>query len=153
MAAPVISWYKADNTTQVTSWDIGTVDAGTVSNDTTFLIWNNRAGTGAVSDMTACAVTTKDSSGGNNGEIITNKWIEIKVDSMNESTFTPIGGTTTKTVQAAGAAAGTISGAVNDGTTANAAVNFAKITVHANVPAIATAGNVSFLTRIAYQYV
>lgn len=153
MAAPVISWYKADNTAQVTSWDIGTVDAGSVSNDSIFLIWNNRGGASLVSDMTNCAITTKDNAGGNNGEIITNKWIEVKVDSMGESSFSPIGGTTTKTVQAAGAAAGVISGAINDGSVANAALNFAKVTLHANVPSIATAGNVSFLTRIAYQYV
>lgn len=153
MAAPVISWYNAGNTAQITSWDIGTVDAGSVSNDTTFLIWNNRGGSEAVSDMLNCAITTKDNAGGNNGEIITNKWIEVKVDSMKEASYTPIGGTTTKAVQADGAAAGVISGAVNDGNVANAILNFTKVTLHANVPATATAGNVSFLTRIAYQYI
>jgi hypothetical protein len=153
VAAPVISWYNVSNTDQVTSWDIGTVDAGSVSNDTTFLIWNNRGGTTPVSDMTNCAITTKDNAGGNNGEIITNKWIEVKVDSMNENSYTPIGGTATKTVQAQGVASGVISGEANDGSIGNALSNFTKVTLHANVPATATAGNVIFLTRISYQYI
>jgi len=150
MAAPIISWYDETNSNQVTSWNIDRVDAGNVSEDTTFLIWNNKGGTEAVADMTECGITTKDSSGGNTGDIITKKWIEVKVDSLNESTFTPIGGTTIKTIGAAGTE-GVISGGVNDGTT-SATQNFAKLTLHANVPSSALSGNVSFLTRVVYKY-
>lgn len=156
MAAPNVFWYDSTNATQKTSWDIGTVDAGSTSPDTQFLIWNNRGGASALSDMTNCVITTKDSAGGNTGELVTNLWIEVRVDTLNETTFTKIGGTTTKVITAGGSmASGVISGAINDGNivTVATAKNFCKVTLHAFPPATATAGNFSFLTRIAYQYV
>ena len=55
MAAPIVSWYDAENTAQQTTWDTGVVDAGSVGPDTQFLIWNNRGGGTAVSDMESCA--------------------------------------------------------------------------------------------------
>ncbi|PYY28387.1 putative phage protein [Paenibacillus illinoisensis] len=136
----------------MTTWDVGTWDAGSVSTDTTLLIWNNRGGTTAVSDMINCTITTKDSAGGDTGELVVGRWIEVKVDSMNETTFTPVGGGTTKTIQGGGSAgAGTIKGTVNNGADTNV-TNYAKVTLHANVPTTATAGNVDFLTRVAYQF-
>ncbi|SEF95124.1 hypothetical protein [Paenibacillus sp. UNC499MF] len=147
----VVQWYNATNTSQENSWDIGPVDAGTASTEKTFYIWNNRGGTAAVSDMGGCTITTKDSAGGNTGELVLNKWIEMKCDSMNETTFSPIGGAAIRVIQAGGGAgAGIIKGTANDGTVANSVPNFAKITVRANVPANATAGNYAFLTRINY---
>jgi hypothetical protein len=151
--APIPSWFNTTNDTPVTQWPVGTVDAGSVSPDTTFLVWNNRGGASVVSDMTACTITTKDNLGGDTGEIITNKWIEVRVDSMSEASFTAIGGTTSRPVKAAAQAAGVVKGSVNDGTIANASANFAQVTLHANVPALATAGNITFLTRVSYQYI
>lgn len=154
MAAPLISWMNSSNTTQITSWAIGTIDAGSTSPDTTFLIWNNRAGATLVSDMTSCTITTKDSAGGDTGELVVNKWIQVRVDTMSESTFTAIGGISAKSIKAGGTAgAGTINGAINDGTIANAPNNFAQVTLHAVPLATATAGNVDFLLRVAYTYV
>ena len=43
MTAPVVSWYNADNTEPVSSWEIGLLTRKT-SEPTTFLIWNNRGG-------------------------------------------------------------------------------------------------------------
>lgn len=152
MAAPIVSWYTSDNNTQVTQWDIGTVDAGSLSAEFIVLIWNNRGGSSAVSDMTNCTITTKDNSGGNNGELVTNTWIETKPD--GEASFTAIGGTVTKDIKAvnASAAAKTIKGDINTALVTNT-VNFAKLTLRANVPPTATAGLVNFLTRVSYQYV
>ncbi|MDH6674233.1 hypothetical protein M2277_004925 [Paenibacillus sp. LBL] len=154
MATPTVTWWNGDNTAAVTDWAIGTVDAGTVSQATTFTIWNNRAGTTAVADMDNCTITTKDASGGNTGELVINKWIEVKVETMGETTFSAIGGSVTKAIKAGGTTvpAGTISGKINDGTIAGGVDNFAKVTLQANVPATATAGNVDFLTRVAYTY-
>lgn len=152
MASPLVQWYDITNTTQKTEWQIGVVDAGSVSIDTTFLIWNNRGIGTDVSDMTNCTITTKDILGSNTGEVVMNKWIEARVDSMNETSFTPIGGTTTKIIQAGGTAgAGIIKGTANDGSL-GAVSNFAKVSLHANVPAVATAGSFTFLTRVAYQF-
>lgn len=154
MPKPVIYWYDATNTTQLTRWDIGTVDAGSTSKETTFLIWNNRGGTTALSDIHDCTITTKDAAGGNLGELITNTWIEVRVDSMNEFNFAKVGGDTTKPVTAENAQPNFIMGLANDGNMATTATKqcFAKVTLRANIPATATAGNVSFLTRLAYQY-
>ncbi|WP_028588868.1 hypothetical protein [Paenibacillus massiliensis] len=152
MAIPIVEFYNATNTGQVNTWDVQTVEAGSVSPDTTFLIWNNRNRQTAVSDMINCTITTKDQNGGDTGELVTGRWIEAKVDSMNETTFTPIGGSSSKTIQAGGSVgAGVISGAVNNGAL-SATNNFAKVTLHANVPTTANAGDIEFLTRVAYQF-
>ncbi|MWV43085.1 hypothetical protein GRF59_05530 [Paenibacillus sp. HJL G12] len=152
MASPLVQWFDVTNTAQKTEWQIGVVDAGSPSPASTFLIWNNRGVNSDVSDMTNCTITTKDVLGSNTGEVVINKWIEARVDSMNETQFTAIGGTTTKVVQAGGAAgAGKIKGTANDGSL-GAVANYAKVTLQAMVPATATAGSFTFLTRIAYQF-
>jgi hypothetical protein len=152
MATPLVQWYDVSNTNQYTEWPIGVVDAGSPSKETTFLIWNNKGLGTDLSDMTNCTITTKDVLGSNTGEVVMNKWIEARVDSLSETTFTPVGGTITKIVQAGGAAgAGRIKGTANDGSL-GALVNYAKVTMRANIPSTATAGNFTFLTRIAYQF-
>jgi hypothetical protein len=163
MAAPAVSWYKTDNVTQLTKWEIGTIDAGSTSPSLGVMIWNNRGGTADLSTMTNCTITTKDSGGGDTGELVVNVWIEARVDSMAETKFTKIGGTVTKALQAGGNTTnvtGTYSpnskeilGAQNDSSQNNSKGNFALVTLQASVPATATAGNVNFLTRVAYQYV
>lgn len=154
MASPLVSWQSADNLSQITSWAIGTVDAGSTSPDMTFLIWNNRGGATLVSDMTSCTITTKDNAGGDTGELVVDKWIQVRVDTMSEVTFTAIGGVSAKSIKAGGtAAASTIEGAINDGTMVGAPNNFAQVTLHAVPLATATAGNVDFLLRVAYTYV
>lgn len=158
MSAPQIIWYEPTNTTQETSWGLGVVDAGTSDENATtktFLIWNNRGGVTALSDMTNCTITTKDSAGGNTGELITNKWIQTKILSMAETVGTPIGGTTTKAIRAGGtvSTAGLIKGQINNGLlTGTGADCFAKVSVWAVIPNTATAGNVDFLLRVAYQF-
>jgi hypothetical protein len=154
MAAPLVQWYDSTNTTQLSDWQIGTWDAGSVSTDKTFLVWNNRGGTSVVADMTNCTITTKDSLGGNTGEIVLNKWIEAKIDSLSETLYTPVGGNVTKLIQAGNLTAGDaghIKGSINSGALTDVTC-YSKFTLHANVPATATAGNFTFLTRVAYQY-
>jgi hypothetical protein len=163
MPAPQVSWRKQDNSAAVPSWNIGTIDAGTTSSDFGVLIWNNFAGATDLSTMTNCTITTKDASGGNTGELVTNKWIEVMVVSAGETGRTPIGGNSTHPIQAGGNTTnadgtfspnvGEILGVKNDGTKTNAKGNYAEVILRANVPGNATAGNVAFLTRVAYQYV
>lgn len=95
MAAPIVSWYSRDNSKLLTNWNIGTVDAGTISNEFGFLIWNNRTGESMVSTMTDCVVTVRDTSGGLDGnELVKGRWVEVKVDSLSEASFTAIGSQT-----------------------------------------------------------
>jgi len=152
MPAPIVSWWDSTNTTQMTSWDVGVVDAGSVSPDTQFLVWNNRGGTTAVSDMTNCVITTKDTQGGNTGDVVVEKWVEVRVDKLGETTFTAIGGTTTHPI-GNGVTPQVISGAANDGTVANSNANFSTLTLHWRPPSTATAGQRNWLTRVSYQYV
>ena len=156
MAAPIVSWYDGENDSQETSWDLGVVDAGSTSAEKTFLIWNNRNGSEAVSDMTNCFVTTKDSAGGNTGELVEDTWIQVQVDSMDESSFTSIGGETTKEIEAGGAATTgnqTIAGDANNGSATEDDDNFCEATFRADVDPLASAGTVDFLLRVSYQYV
>lgn len=103
MPAPAVSWLKTDNVTTLSKWEIGTIDAGSSSPALGVLIWNNRGNVNNdFSTMTNCTITTKDSSGGDNGELVLNTWIQVRVDSMGESSFTSIGGTATKVIQAGG---------------------------------------------------
>ncbi|WP_120464725.1 hypothetical protein [Paenibacillus aceti] len=163
MPTPQVSWYKTDNVTPLPKWDIGTIDAGSTSPPLGVMIWNNRGGTADLSTMTNCTITTKDSAGGDTGELVIDKWIEVRVDSMAETGFTKVGGIVTKAIQAGGNTTnsqGTFSpnakeilGVANDGSVANSKGNLAQVTLQATVPATATAGNVNFLTRVAYQYV
>lgn len=171
MPAPIVMWRKGDNSAQVSSWPIGTVDAGTVSSDFSVLIWNNYAGASDVSDMQDVTITTKDQSGGNSGELVTNKWIEARVDGT-DTVFTPIGGAATKTIKAPGSTTngdGTLTpgqaphnsstgsvdilGVKNDGGKTTAQGNFVPVTLHANVPADAGAGTTNFVVRVSYKYV
>jgi hypothetical protein len=172
MAAPIVSWRVQNNSAVLNNWNIGTVDAGFTSDNISFLVWNNHNGSEDVSDMQNCVITTKDSSGGNTGEVVLNTWIEVRVDSLSEGSFTPIGGETTKTIRTNGsttnvngtftpnvaphAGSGTsydILGVLNDGTKLNSAGNFVEITARANVPSNAGAGSTNFRVRVAYQYV
>jgi hypothetical protein len=154
MAQPQLSWWNLNNDTQRTSWNIGTVDAGSASSQDVFLIWNNRGGSTDLSDCLECTITTKDIAGGNTGELVTEKWIQVRVDTMGEVNFTAIGGDVTKAVKAGGnAPAGVIKGTANDGTKANSVENFAQVTLYAQPSATATAGNVDFLLRLSYTYV
>ncbi|MCY8119629.1 hypothetical protein MOC55_13875 [Bacillus spizizenii] len=163
MAAPQVNWRKQDNSGAVSSWNIGTIDAGTPSSDFGVLIWNNFGGTTDLSTMTNCTITTKDSAGGNTGELVTNQWVQVTVVSAGETGRTNIGGLTTHPIQASGNTtnedgtfspnANEILGVKNNGNKESAKGNFAEVILRADVPGNATAGNVAFLTRVAYQYV
>lgn len=152
MAAPIVSWYDAENTAQQTTWDTGVVDAGSVGPDTQFLIWNNRGGGTSVSDMESCVITTKDTQGGNTGDVVVERWVEVRVDELGEMSFTAIGGTVSHPF-GNGITPQVISGAANDGTLANADANYCLLTLHWAPLATATAGTRNWLTRAAYQYV
>lgn len=183
MAAPVITWYNTANIAAVSSWAIGIVDAGTESDELEVLIWNNRGGVTPVSDMQNVVITTKDSTGANAGDLVLDTWVQVKVNSLGESTFTAVGGTVTKAastiLQTENTDVGSpwtpnvaphdtispstvdILGVINDGAlwTANtpgnihAGGNYIHITLKASVPSDASAGTISFKTRCAYQYI
>lgn len=116
---PIVSWYPTDkagvpSSEQVTEWDIGVVDAGSISPVTEFYIWNNKGGTVDVADMISCWITTKGTDGGDGSGIgteqdnivVRDKWVQACIKSFGdnplvEDNWTPIGGATTKSIGAA----------------------------------------------------
>ncbi len=150
MTAPIVSWYEADNETVLTKWEIGTVDAGTTSPEKTILIWNNRGGVEDVSDMQECKITTTDNQG-DVLDLVKQKWVECRVDSVEGDDFTPIGGEDAKEIRAKDQEEGIIKG------TANAALledegNYAKVTLRAKPPLNSPAGQRNFKVRVSYYY-
>ncbi|WP_341302235.1 hypothetical protein MHB44_07675 [Lysinibacillus sp. FSL H8-0500] len=98
--APMVSWYEGTNekSKEVKSTvNFGTVDADSSSSTKVFYIWNNRGGTNDCSKMEEVVFTTRDRNGGmgdtvgNIVEAVRDNWFHVRVDSLNESDFTPIG--------------------------------------------------------------
>lgn len=150
MTAPIVSWYEANNEDIIKKWVVGTVDAGQTSAEKVVLIWNNRGGTENVSDMQECKITTTDNQG-DVLDLVTEKWIECRVDSIAGDDFTPIGGEDKKEIRAKDQEAGIIKG------TANSALledtdNYAKTTLRAKPILNAPAGKRNFKVRVSYYY-
>jgi hypothetical protein len=158
MATPIISWYSQDNTFDVAAnggWNIGQLNAGETSPQFGLLVWNNRGGTTAVSDMNDCVITTVDTQGGSNSPVVSGKWVGVKVVSASEVNFSPIGGNGQndgRPIKASGLAAGTISGAANDGTKANSTANFAELILQASPPLNSPAGTFDFNVRVSFTF-
>lgn len=98
--APIVSWYEGTNTTSsVVNYTVnyGTVDADSQSAIKTFYIWNNREGTEDCSKMEEVTFTTRDRNGGDGGsngnivEAVRDNWFHVRVDSLNETGFIPVG--------------------------------------------------------------
>lgn len=98
---PVITWYKDENTTTnlVTERiDLGRIDADTSSDEMKLFIWNNRGNaTEDASNAEDVFITARDIDGGDGTTVgsevpsIANDWNRVKVDTLDEITFTPIG--------------------------------------------------------------
>lgn len=98
--APVVSWYEGTNekSSQVTQTvNYGTVDADSQSAIKVFYIWNNRGESEDASKMEEVVFTTRDRNGGDGGstgnivEAVRDNWFHVRVDSLNESSFTAVG--------------------------------------------------------------
>lgn len=100
MTQPIVSWYEGINSTDHEVKDVvkfGTVDADTDSPQKTFYIWNNRNGDEDVPNMEEVTFTTRDRLGGtgdtqgNIVEAVRDNWFQVRVDSLDETGFTPVG--------------------------------------------------------------
>ncbi|MEK4025528.1 hypothetical protein [Sporosarcina sp. FSL W7-1283] len=100
MSQPIVSWYEEVNAKDKEvkgTISYGTVDADTDSGQKTFFIWNNRNSLENVSKMEEVTFTTRDRLGGtgdtpgNIVEAVRDNWFQVRVDSLNEDSFTPVG--------------------------------------------------------------
>lgn len=150
MSAPVVSWFEADNETVLSNWNIGIVDAGQNSAEKTILIWNNRGGVEDISDMQECSITTTDGEA-DVLDVVSEKWVQCRVDSIEGDNFTPIGGEDRKEIRAQGQLEGVIKGTANSADIIDTA-NYAKVTLRAKPPLGSTAGKRNFKVRVSYYY-
>jgi len=138
MAAPVVSFYDENDVelNDANPNNLGIINAGTASAEKTIKIVNNKEGTEPVSEMENVTITTVTKNGLNSGDGVTNgqeavegKWMNIKSITDKDSSYTPVGGVTVKSISsirgdlldAPGAAAGTPgtdseNGAIAEGT-------------------------------------
>lgn len=104
MTAPLLSWTTADGLSQVTNFDLGIVDAGSMSGEFEFLLWNNRRLVGVVnpavgqeygatdvSDVEDLTITTKDSTGGTASEVVLGKWLQVNAPDQDGANWFPVG--------------------------------------------------------------
>ncbi|MEC1179198.1 hypothetical protein P9B03_11945 [Metasolibacillus meyeri] len=98
--APIVSWYEGTNekVSEVKSTvNYGTVDADSQSDTKVFYIWNNRGESEDASKMEEVVFTTRDRNGGDGSgvgnivEAVRDNWFQVRVDSLNETAFVPVG--------------------------------------------------------------
>lgn len=153
MAQPIVSYYTADASTLVSTWDIGEIDANTTSPTLNLTVWNNKGGTTDVSHMKNVTITCVDGQGGDTDAMIAGQWMQV---SVNKATAVAVGGTTSTPMRAVGldAAVGNlIYGTANDGTIANAKNNYSFLDCAVKVPSNAQEGEHDFKIRSQYFFV
>lgn len=172
--APIVSWVNKDDLGDLqdaTLFDAGVVDAGSISGEHQFYLFNNKGNsTEAVYDMQQVRITSKDTDGGMQGvsyssEVVEGKWLEVKSISNGDTDFTavgadydPIASDYTEVSHYVGANGATISptdykigGGVNDGTLASTD-NFVDLILRVNIPSSALAGRYDYRTRVRYSF-
>lgn len=108
MAAPVVKLYASNDTTEYTSSsgvDFGDIDPGDVSTPIELHLWNNKGGSSDVADMEYVRIGSVTKNGYTSGDTIPNGkdvvedlYTQVKSITNSETSYTAIGGTTTKTL-------------------------------------------------------
>ena len=164
MATPIFQVYESCGTTVATSHSFGQVKAGNESAEYTVEVWNNKGGSSVVADVIEATVTTTDASGGNTGDVVTGKYMNLNVNgeaSGGNPTWTAIGGTTKAPIRAAGytsaddsGGGGKFDGTVPAGTTAATATkNCGIMKFKIVLPSNATSGKKTGKIRFEGYYV
>ena len=124
---PLIGLYDSTSSSLVGTYDWGTIKAQTPTPVLTIQVWNNKNGKDDVSDLKEPQIEVLDSNGLTaDTDVPKFKWVQVNIPSVdgNNSTWTPIGGTTTKMIRADGLAStdgNVIKGTANDGNASTAA--------------------------------
>lgn len=157
MPAPSITVVN-DVDASISNWDCGTVQANFDGPILEIKIWNNRGGSNALSDLKDVSITTLDIDGGASTDVVAGKWVQVNVPEIDGdlTTWTAIGGTTTKQLRADGllpADGAVIRGVANDGTYSNAKTNYCTLRLKVHVPLNAQPGGKTWKTRLNGYYV
>ena len=153
---PLIGIYNESNTAFQSTWDVGIVRAQQPSTVLTINVWNNRGGTTDVSDLKEPILSVLDSDGLNAlTPVPRDKWVQVNVPSVDgdNTTWTPIGGTTTKMLMANGGVTdNTIKGTVNDGDPLLYPQNVCTTNLRIEAPLNSTPGDFSFKIRLTAYF-
>jgi hypothetical protein len=146
-----------DSDVLISNWDVGTVQANTDSNILKALIWNNKGGSNALSDLRDVTITSLDTDGGTSSDVVAGKWVQINVPKMdgNQTTWAAIGGSTTRSLRSDALSASdgaVIRGTANDGSTTNSTANYCTIRLKVHVPLNAMPGTKNWKMRINGYY-
>jgi hypothetical protein len=176
MAQPIISWRDTEGA-PVAEWNIGNVEAGTQSDVFTVLLCNNFGNaTTNVADMLNVQITTRDTLGGNSGDIVANRWTGVRILNSNtaltDPNFTMVGGNISRAARAFGATifnsitstpgiapnyeegeSVDILGVRNDGILNNSRGNFVQMELMVSLPRSAVIGFTNFAVRALYQFI
>lgn len=156
-SAPIIT-VVTDTDQTVANWDIGTIQSNNDSSVLTILIWNNRGGATATSDLKDCSITSLDVDGGSSSDVVSGKWVNVNIQSIdgNTTTWTQVGGSVVKALRADGVTASDgnmIKGTTNDGNKTTSKVNYCTARLKLHVPLNAVSGARSWKMRINGYYV
>lgn len=152
-SAPVLTLTDSNNT-PTPLFNFGIVDAGNETGGFSIRLWNNQANASGISDAINPSITTKTYNGYDSGdsvpngeELVVNQYIQVQNISAGQTTYSAIGGPNTLSIS---------DSAPQPGNSPPPPVihsnNFAACLVRASIPSSATAGNISFLIRVAFQY-
>jgi len=161
MAKPVITIYNTNNSTQLNSIDIGSININSASTPVEVLIWNNRNGRNTVSTLINASITVLDNNGGSTGRPVLEKWVQSLVyyygsDASNELYY-PIGGedgTRPLRAYAVPSSEGNIlKGYGSSNGSLTYMENFAIARLKVEVPSNANVGDYNFIFRVQGYYI
>lgn len=149
---PVISIRDEDGN-PINSWAIGTLTAQTDPKPSIDIyIWNNYAGTTAVSDLKDAYITVVDENGNvdSTQAVVSDTWVKACLVDISGEEATAIGGNTTKTLNTTSSSieSGIIKGTANTGTLINSTDNFVHVQLTIEPTMNATPGRQKFYLRI-----
>ena len=153
---PLIGIFDETNTAIQATWNVGIVKAQAPSAELTINIWNNKTGTVDVSDLRDPMLAVLDSNGLTaNTPVPQDKWVQVNVESVdgNTTTWTPIGGTTTKLLRANdGVTEDVIKGTINNGDPLLYPQNVCTAKLRIVAPLNSIPGNFTFKIRLTGYY-
>jgi hypothetical protein len=153
MAAPILTLTDSNNT-PLQVLNFGVVDAGNQTAGIPVHFWNNFSAAEGVSDALNPQITTKTYNGLDSGdsvfngnEVVVNQMISAQCVSAGQTQYTSIGGPNVLGIADSPPPAGQSYTPIISGEG-----SYASCLLRASVPSSATAGSISFLLRITYQY-
>jgi hypothetical protein len=152
-SAPVLTLTDPNNTVLPTL-NFGVVDAGNTTGGIRIRIFNNLANAAGIADAINPTITTKTYNGEDSGdsvangnEVVINQMIQVQCTSAGETSYYTIGGANIHSISDSPPQSGNVPPPPTIHSN-----NYAECLVRAQVPPAATAANVSFLIRCAFQY-